>query len=51
MPPASFEVSEATRLVSDPPRIDYGYYPALDNRHFGLIHDHAYWLDVMIRSD
>jgi poly(3-hydroxybutyrate) depolymerase len=34
----------ATRLVSDPPRIDYGYYPALDNRHFGLIHDHAYWL-------
>jgi hypothetical protein len=35
---------DATRVVSDPPRIDYGYYPALDNHHFGLIHDHAYWL-------
>jgi hypothetical protein len=34
----------ATRLVSDPPRIDYGYYPALDDRRYGLIHDHAYWL-------
>lgn len=34
----------ATRVVFDPPRIDYGYYPALDARRYGLIHDHAYWL-------
>ncbi len=35
---------DATKVVRDPPRIDYGYYPALDDRRLGLVHDHAYWL-------
>ena len=34
----------ATRVVSDPPRVTYGYYPALDSPRYGLVHDHAYWV-------
>jgi poly(3-hydroxybutyrate) depolymerase len=39
---------DATRVVSDPPRIDYGYYPALDAHRYGLVHDHAYWLSHIL---
>jgi hypothetical protein len=30
--------------VRDPPRIDLGVYPSLDDPVLGLVHDHAYWL-------
>ena len=35
---------DAARLVRNPPRVALGIYPALDDRRFGLVHDHAYWL-------
>jgi hypothetical protein len=35
---------DATRVVRDPPRIDLGVYPSLDDPALGLVHDHAYWI-------
>jgi hypothetical protein len=32
------------RVVRNPPRIELGVFPALDDRPFGLVHDHAYWV-------
>jgi Prolyl oligopeptidase family len=32
------------RVVRDPDRVDLGVFPALDDRRFELVHDHAYWV-------
>jgi len=35
----------------DPPRIDYGFYPSLDDVALHLVHDHAYWLSGLRIAD
>jgi len=34
-------------VVRNPPSIDYGYCPALDDPAYRLVHNHAYWISGM----
>jgi dienelactone hydrolase len=44
--PAAKALGDPT-VTRNPTRIDFGYYPSLDDRRLGLVHDHAYWVSEL----